>query len=244
MKRLTIGLFVLIIAFAMSTDVLGAVSEDFEDGDYTNDPAWWLYNDRGDDSITADPIRTDNLVWMAYGGGRSHHMLRTDVSGIQWSQLDVSFEYKASASGNFHAAWFGTIDQGLSTIGLWYDPVEHDSDVRLYILQEYGAAADFTYEYIPVTNIPRDQWLTLHTWYDSVAELIRLEVRNQLTGVLIEQVSSQPALEVSQLGELDFFDIGIEEVEWQYIDNINLTPEPSTIILLVLGGFLFLKRNR
>ena len=230
--------------FTMASGALAVVSEDFEDGDYTSNPTWTLEAVSGDDLVTDDPIRPDNLVWKAYGGGSSHRRLRTSASGIYWGDLDVSFEYKTSSSNNFHAAWFGTIDQGLSTIGLWYDPINHDSDVRLYILQEYGAAADFTFVYIPIGNIPRDQWLKLHSWYDSDAGLIRLEVRNLETDALIEQVSSQPALDISQLGEIDLFEVGIEEVEWQYVDNIVVAPEPGTVGLVVIGAMAGLLRRR
>ncbi len=238
-----------VVVFTAGSVASAAVYENFEDGDYTNNPAWWVDLDMGADEISNDPVRQDNLVWKAYATETGHRVLKTNVSGIPWDTFDVSLEYMASTSGNFHGIWKleteGAID-GI-TFGLWYDPKKSPgfSDYAHLWIHDYGLTEYlWTYTLIPIGNIPRDQWLKLHSWYDVSAELVRVEARILETDVLLGQVSRQSVLDLSEMGEVDVLGIDIGETNWQYMDNINLTPEPATLALLLLGGLALLRGRR
>ena len=235
MKKKTLFLMLVLIMMVLKpvlaqTEVL--FFEDFEDGDYTNNPVWWVSENLGSGIITNDPIRPDNLVWKAFGTNTGHRILSTDVCGIAWNTFDVSMDYKVSDSGNFHGVFFLTPEQGVTgsfRIGLWYDS-SISSSVRIYII-EYGSASQDLRTWIPIGNIPRNQWLTLHAWYDNSYGYITAEVRILETDTLLGQVSLDPNMDMEQAGEIDILGIGIEENTWQYLDNVNLTsyiPEPPS----------------
>ena len=81
-----------------------------------------------------------------------------------------------------------------------------------------------------IGDVPRNQWLKMHSWYDAGAGLIWAEVRILETDSLVGQVSMESVFNLTQAGDIDVLGIGIEETEWQYMDNINLTPEPATLV--------------
>ena len=250
MKLTSITFLILVIGFVSTPVKSTMIYEDFEDGDYTNNPAWWVYTEVGADEVTADPIRSDNLVWKAYGTDTGHRVLKTSVSGIPWDTFDVSLEYRAASNANFHGAGKLETTGGTDGIqfGLWYDTNKSPSFstyANLWV-EDYGYnwQADGTYTLIPIGDVPRDQWLKLRAWYDGDAGLVRVEARILETDVLLGQVSRQSVYDLSQMGSIDVLGIGIEETHWQYMDNVLLTPEPTTIILFGFGVCLLLKRNR
>ena len=228
----------------MPTFIFAGIIEDFEDGDWTNNPTWWISENVGSGLITSDPVRPDNLVWKAYGTDTAHRILSTDVSDVSWDSFDISLDYKTSSSGNFHGAIFLTPEAGIDgsfRIGLWHD-TQKDPDVRIYII-EYGPSVQDIKNWIPIGNIPRDQWLTLHAWYDADLGLITAETRVLETDMLLGQVSVTPHMNLSQSGDIEGLGIGIEETTWQYMDNVALIPEPLSITILALGGMMILRRR-
>ena len=237
---------VMMLVFLMFTGIsFSAIFDDFEDGDYTNNPAWWVSASVGDGLITNDPVRPNNLAWKAYGRDTAHQIISTDVGGVAWDSFDMSLEYKASDSGNFHGAWFLEPEAGVAgsfRMGLWHD-TSKDPDARLYII-EYGPSVQDIRTWIPIGNIPRNQWLKFHSWYDIDSDLMISELRILNTDMLIGQVSITPYMNLSQAGDIDVLSIGIEETNWQYMDNVVLVPEPCSLILISCGCFFLRKKNR
>ena len=247
MKRIIAVLVSLLMMTGISFAVL---FDDFQDGDTTNNPTWNVMVDQGEGMVASDPVRSGNLAWKAYGTEAGHRVLGTNVSGIPWYSFDISLEYKASTSANYHGSWELQSD-GASKgfdFGLWYDTQKSPAyqNYAAFYIEEYGFnwQTEGDYILIPIGNIPRDEWLNLHSWYDIDSGLIISEVRILETNALLGQVSMEPVLNMFQAGQIDLLSIGIEETNWQYMDNITLTPEPTTLSLLAIGAFALLRRKR
>jgi len=69
------------------------------------------------------------------------------------------------------------------------------------------------------------------------------EVRVLDTDQLLAQASRIPSIDYSTSLGINLAQFGIEETNWQYVDNVVLTPEPTTLILIAFGS-LFLKRKK
>ena len=93
--------FILITLIVISGVSFSAVIDDFEDGDYTNNPEWIITNSTGDSAIYNDPIRANNLVLGAYGNLGSQRVLETSLDATRWSGFNFSVEFLSSTDG-FH----------------------------------------------------------------------------------------------------------------------------------------------
>jgi len=78
--------------------------EDFEDGDFTSDPEWTIFNPGyGTLTVTADPVRQGNLVLQGNGGEQGGHGLRTPIS-VAYSGFEASMEFLVTDETDFGPA--------------------------------------------------------------------------------------------------------------------------------------------
>lgn len=246
MKRRII-LSIVVVIFLMTSNSLATLFEDFEDGDITNNPTWTIKVDQngnpfGDGMVASDPVRPSNLVYKVYGEETAHYELRHQLdTGMSWFNFDITAEFMATA-WNFH--WRTEVANEDYTIqfSAWCDSGASPGGVNNVSLGfHHGSDADWLI--IPRDQVPLNHWYKLHSWYDAGTGLFMSQLRDLETDALIGEVSGSPLVDLSLLDPIGKTSIGIEETNWQYVDNFALTPEPTTILLLGLGAVMLRKRR-
>jgi len=236
-------LFVSIIIIMISGTSFSAVIEDFEDGNTTHNPTWTVSPDVGDGIIVSDPIRPDNLVYKGYGTPTGHRVLQTDVDEqISWEDFDLSIEFMAT-QGYMSLKYELYNDSYQMGVGLWLDDRSPGGTENVVLaIEEYGSYHSDSWTLFPKSNFSYNQWYKVHSWYDDSSNLFMTDLRVLNTDQLIAQASRTPTVDYAVEADINSARFGIEEVNWQYVDNFVLTPEPTTLALFAIGG-LFLRKK-
>lgn len=234
MRKFILFLLVLVLA-----NNVNAFYEDFEDGNYTANPSWTLYNSVGDDEILPDPVRGGNTVLAMKGSYYSHRAIQTSVSV---RLRDFYFEADFMASQNsFHPIFSLNIGgERLRTRLL----VSGDNTSWAIVENAYNEADWARIEPNPsiINSQPINEWWNMKLWYDIEAEQVVGEVHRLSDNFLLCSKTSAIS-ELNPESIIDTFVIEAEKPYWQYFDNVQLVPEPATILLLSLGG-LVLRRKK
>ena len=235
MKKLVM---VLVVMTGIS---FGAVFEDFEDGDITNNPTWIITNSTGGSAIVDDPIRSNNLVMSAYGSAHAQRVLETELDDtIPWAGFDLSVEF-LSSSVYFHP--FFKIYSPNYELGLEIyrnDSGSSTQDVLLRV-SESGAS---THDVFGDSYSPIDEWWRLNLWHDTNTGFVNAEIRLANDNTLLLEQSFLPLPIMATTSDISAVRIEVEQYDLQYIDNLALTPEPTTMVLLALGSILLRKRKQ
>jgi hypothetical protein len=230
-----------IIAFTFSILLVHSLSfaffENFEDGDTTNNPTWYLEIDQGASAITADFIRSGNLVYATQGTSSGNRSIYSYLdSHLTWKHFDYTFEFMASDWG-FHPQWaIATANPDyLLGFGLWLDP-SWDT-IRLYPCEDYSRVMQNSIE-ISKTAFSLNTWYKLYSYYDVQTGQLTTELRQLTENILVASLSYVPKADFSNLAQPEILYLGAEETYWQYFDNVNYNnpvPEPATMLLLASG---------
>jgi len=234
-----------VIILMMTGISFGIVIEDFEDGDITSNPTWIVSPDVGDGMIVSDPIRPDNLVYKGYGTPTGHRNLWTNVSnGISWEGFDLTIEFMATQ--NYFSLGYGIKNDSYEMgVGLWLDNRSPGGTGNVVLaIEEYGSYHSDSWTLFPKSNFSYNQWYKVHSWYDNSSNLFMTDLRVLDTDQLIAQASRIPTVDYSIEADINSARFGIEEVDWQYADNVVLTPEPTTLALLGVGILPLLRKRK
>ena len=237
MKLTAIGLFVLAIISAISPVVSAAFYDDFEDGVLMDN---WTWNWGG--SIVADSIRPNNQVLRSDVGGQGINSIFGNT--VPWSGFDCQTELLVRV-GYKHGGYFHirpenepyVINTHFQYEGGGDNPGDNPNlgvEVAWNFDGEIGRPS-FN------AQIYETQWVKFHLWHSTETNLINFEL-TKLTGELLGALTISPVENFSNQPDINH--IGIYTGSENYFDNVSLTPEPSTIIVLTLGSFFLLKRNR
>ena len=176
---------------------------------------------------------------------------------MPWSGVHASVEYLTTTSSQFN----GTIQlfdrSNMMTnppnvgfgISLGRDASwtgQHANHARLRLMEwDLSASSLWTlYDtYFDLANMPIDEWVRLSFWHDPIADLVMGEVRLVSDGSLVVSSSFTPTI-IDTPEPIAWVLTGGQEQEWQYLDNVSITPEPATLSLLALGGMALRRRWR
>ncbi len=223
-----------ILSLGASDAAAVGVSDDFEDGNTTANPAWVDTNPGyGSATVAPDPVRPNNLVWKAQGttSGAARSIATSEFTPMPWEGFHASVE--VFRSEGFYSAYMWVFDnmqarnQGISEgfqVG-FSDGGATPGTGRLEILE--GNATGWVVhptKYWITTEIPMNEWLQANLWHDPISGLIRVDVRRLSDGHVYVEDSIVPM----SFGEtpLTFFEIGAGGpggAYWNHLDNPTLT---------------------
>lgn len=191
----------------------GAIIEDFEDGDYTNDPAWIIGNSHmADPVIEADPVRSDNFVVQMKGASQSEQSLIVDLETPQpWLGFNYKEEYFAQTvitnsqiiltSPGYKIDWktYFNANNKLSSFRLIEGGVKHE-----YYITEY----------------PDDEWWTIGLSHNIDTNLLTVKY-SLLDGTVLTEVSFEPSVDLNTIADITSIAFTAGMSPPQYFDNIT-----------------------
>ena len=235
----------------VSRAVAVGVSDNFEDGNYTANPAWNIWLNQGTDGgVVPDPIRSGNLAWKARGSESGFELIKTtDFAPMPWEGFRSSVEFLTTTSTRFHGAielFDDGVTQKLEGYGVHLSHDVTSGDQAKLSWEEFNPSAPTVVTkstWFPLSLVPINEWLRLSMWHDPVSGKVNADVRRVSDNQLVVEDSLTPVVfgGPRPLSELR---IAVGELEWQYMDNATLTPEPATFAMLILGGLGAMRRRR
>lgn len=241
---------VSLLLLTVPTSVLASLVDDFEDGDYTTDPTWTVNPETpfGDTQVVTDPLRPPNLVLAGYGTETGHRLLETPLSPTPWANFGVAAEMltlNGDVSLAVGVSWgvAGDLPDPYYSFGFRIQREPGWTTTLLHAREYYGDRTIFVDYEAYFDEDPTGSWWHFHAWYDQPSQLVRMEVRSADDASLIFDHAFAPFSDPTTWPSFDHAIIGFEETSWSYLDNIWVIPEPSTVLLLVVGALLPLRRG-
>ena len=212
--------------------------DDFEDGDYTNNPTWTVTNNVGEATVVADPLRQNNMVLRSYGTAGSQQVVETELeNSIPGLGFNMSVEFLSST--DWYHPYFRIVSDSYS-LKLELLRAYASQDIRFRV-SETGAS---THDAFPNFSSPIDNWWRLNLWHDVDTGYVNAEIRLADNNFLLAEQSFLPTSQMATASDINSVWIEVGEPDWQYVDNLTITPEPCSLLLIGLGGLVVLKRRK
>ncbi|MCF8316124.1 MAG: T9SS type A sorting domain-containing protein [Ignavibacteriales bacterium] len=238
-QKIIIFFFITSSIFSQSNHFTNILTEYFEDGDYTTDPAWELvlHNSPGDFSVVQDPLDLTNKVLRAKGPSYTAH----DVIKTKWDEsksLDFSKDFILWRI-NFlvpvpdHGA-DGENDRNEFSLSLNLTEPTTNEHLAFGITNKHSnrhiyaniRTPSFTNEEDIATNIPfiYDEWMQLRIKYNPTESKFYFSLYSASSNSLLYEFDTDLfGVNMGEYSTTNYFHIGFETLTYQYVNDIEIT---------------------
>ena len=238
-KNVTIWAMLVVSVIVSDVSATTVFSDDFENVATGSFPAKWTLSYKQPDQINAEAIVVDEATdpGSIYEGGKS---VRINFNGGSTSGIQTTFDPVTRGVVTF----FCRIDEAsddLQLLGLFNHSNTFAPDSHLICVS--AEPWDNVWEYsvsgasigVPVVF---GEYARFDFHFDTDLDSAALYINNQMTG---NYPFENPSDGVTTLRSCD--DSGPGTAEW-YLDNVTVIPEPTTLLLLVLGNLALLRKHK
>jgi len=202
------------------------IIDDFEDGNYTSNPVWFISNDIGSDAFVQDLLNPTNTALAMHGTDGGHRRIATET-GIAWSGFSYAVDFRADG---VHQADFQLLsnlpnDTVPSLTVRW---TRTDTTSAIVLRED-----DIDLLTISLDYSASDNWTTVAISHDPGTHAVSLTLSDAVTGDIIADGSVMFNADFATAGNIRYASIGAQETDWQYFDNVRLQTVPAP----GFGGF-------
>jgi hypothetical protein len=240
MKSKSLTVWIVVVVFVLATDVSATTvfSDDFENDTTGTFPSQWVIQHKDPVQINADAVVVDRTTapGMVYGGDKS---ARITFTGGKGSGIKTTFNPVTQGVVSFYCMIEWASDD-LQLMGLHNFSSTELSTSHLITLsaQPYNSVWEYSVSGfslgIPVVFGEYDRF-DFH--FDTDLDVATLYINNQITSV-VNFPFENPSEGLTTLKSVNYSGPGT--AQW-YLDNVTVTPEPTTLLLLGLGAVILRK---
>lgn len=196
------------------------IIDDFEDGDYTNNPVWFVSNDIGSDVIGQDLFDPANTALAMRGTDSGHRRIATETD-VAWSGFSYAVDFRADGVHQADLQLLSNLpnDTAPSLSVRWTR-----TDTANGIVLREGGIDLLT---ISLGYSTSDDWTTVAISHDPDTHAVSLTLSDAVTGDIIADGSVMFDADLSMAGNIRYASIGAQETDWQYFDNVRLHTVPA-----------------
>jgi hypothetical protein len=237
MKSKSLTVWVMAVVFVLATNVSAATvfSDDFENDITGTFPSKWVIQHKDPVQINADAVVVDRTTapGMVYGGDKS---ARITFTGGRGSGIKTTFNPVTQGVVSFYCMIEWASDD-LQLMGLhsFSNTELEESHLITISAQPFNSVWEYSVAGaslgIPVVFGEYDRF-DFH--FDADLDVATLYINSQITSV-VNFPFEVPSEGLTTLRSVD--DSGPGTAQW-YLDNVTVTPEPATLLLLGLGAVM------
>lgn len=232
-------IFAIAITLVISTTAFSVIFEDnFENDTAGSFPSGWIhFSPDNSEVIVIDNALDSGAVF------EDEQSLRITFTGGYGSGATKIIEPISEGVVSFYARPDFTTEDDIALMGLFNQEYPDGADVTLASVQVHYWSSNYYLNNDIDTGVPIvfGQYEKFDLYFNCETDLATLYINNQITNAVDIPFKSNSDYLMSICSRTDTNVDG--SARW-YLDNVTVTPEPTTILLLGIGGLMLRRRTR